>query len=104
MPLSLLEAAASGLMVIASDLPYVRELDIYKILCRDIQCFIENINKYIHEINVSFKEKVREKALKYCWDNILPKVEGMLIDVYETSTARRSENGLRLTHSHKDLP
>ncbi|MEM4970888.1 MAG: glycosyltransferase family 4 protein [Sulfolobales archaeon] len=83
MPLSILEAAVSGLVVIASDLPYIRELEIYKILCRTTQCFIENIYKYIFKVNLTLKQEIRRKALKYCWESIITKIEHMITEVYE---------------------
>lgn len=91
MPLSILEAAASGLLVIASDIPYIREINVYKILCKndDIECFIKAIKENITRINIHYKRRVREKVMKYCWDNVLPNIEQMFIEVYEEHAHKR---------------
>jgi len=81
MPLTALEAAASGVTVVSFDLKSMRELNIDKILCKDLECFVNSIKKLTRDYTLERKISVRERAAKYCWNNIINKIEKMFIEV-----------------------
>lgn len=87
--MALLEVVASGLPVIATDLPEIREIvdESNGILIKknDPNLFAEAVVKLCEDKTLLNKKSKnsRKKALKYSWDRVAEKVENMLIEVVE---------------------
>lgn len=84
--LALMECISSGLPVVGTDIPMIREIvdeDTGSLVKNKASLFAEEVNKLCKDKNI-LKEKTknaRDRAMKYSWDKIVDKVDRLLLEV-----------------------